>query len=174
MSDDLKSAAMSRFNQGDFDGALSILGAVVNLDPNDWNALYLLGQCHRFNGNFDEAKRYLVSAGNINSEEAPIWQAIGIIEQKTGNFPAAISAFKRAVKINPNAELAYNSLALTHKLAGEIELSSETYEKGLQALSRNIVIRMKNDEKNQINKHVDFGHGVWLNYAMYGYLSCDA
>ena len=168
MSSDLKETAIERIQQGDYLGALDLFTEIVRLNPDDWNTLYLIGQCHRFTGKLEEAVQYLNKALKINSEDAPIWQALGIAEQQRENYDLAVSAFKKAINIEPNYDLAYNSLALTHKMAGDIQIASDMYDEGLRALSRKLVLSMKNDESSQIFKHSDFGRGVWLEYAMSG------
>src|SRR5947207_3125506 len=64
----------------------------------------------------------------------------------------AIMAFRRAIEIDSDYELAYNSLALTQRTSGELDKALYNYDAGAKALARRIVKAMRNSRSNPILK----------------------
>jgi hypothetical protein len=58
------------------------------------------------------------------------------VTQRRAGFPAAIEAIKRALELDRDYVLGYNTLAMTQKLMGAYEKSAHNYEEGLKALAR--------------------------------------
>src|SRR5437899_9773432 len=86
---------------------------VVRLAPSQWNAWYMAGQCCRFLNNIDGAIQHLSRAAELKRDEPSIFLALGIALQLNPQSDKAIMAFRRAIEMGSDYELAYNSLALT-------------------------------------------------------------
>lgn len=125
---------------------------VVRLAPSQWNAWYMAGQCCRFLNNIDGAIQHLSRAAELKRDEPSIFLALGIAFQLNTQSDKAIMAFRRAIEIDSDYELAYNSLALTQRTSGELDKALYNYDAGAKALARRIVKAMRNSRSNPILK----------------------
>jgi tetratricopeptide (TPR) repeat protein len=161
----MRERALKLFQEGQHGDALTLFRSVIEANPNDWNCIYLAGQCCRSLNDIDGAIKYLLEATGINPNEPPMWLALGIAYQLKENWGDAIGALREALEIDPDYVLAFNSLALTQKKMGELEKSAHNYDAGVIALSRSIVESMINAFDNQIFSHRGSTNNLWMEYA---------
>ncbi len=154
--------------QGAFKEALPILESVIHDDPDDWNSIYLAGQCWRFLGNTSKAINLLKSSLSLHNKDSSVWLALGIAQQLEDKYPDAISSLKRAIDLDPDSAVAYNSLALTSKKNNEPKVAKDVYEGGIKALSRSIAKKLVNNKNNTIFNHANLDAYLWTEYAMFG------
>lgn len=147
--------------------ALDILNQVVVADPSHWNAWYLAGQCYRFLGDADGAVQHLSRAADLRRDDPSILLALGIAFQQGSRWNEAIASFRRAIEIDEDFELAYNSLALTQKKRGELDKALHNYDAGVRALGRRIAKSMINSRRNPILKNRETAGRLWVEYASY-------
>jgi tetratricopeptide (TPR) repeat protein len=158
-----------------FDKALLLLHRALDTDPTHWGAWYMAGQCCRFLNDIDGAIEHLLHAAEISSDEPPVFLALGIALQLRERWDEAVEAFRQAIAINPDYELAYNSLALTQKKRGEFNEALYNYDAGAKALARRIGKAMQNSPTSPIHKHRELLVGtLWIEYVGYAalYLAC--
>jgi len=130
----------------------------------------MAGQCCRFLGDIDGAIEHLSRAADLKRDVAPIFLALGIAFQLRNQWGDAIETFRHALEIDPDYDLAYNSLALTQKKNGELDKALHNYDAGAKALSRRIVKSMRNDRSSLILKHQETVGTLWFEYAGYAAL----
>jgi len=167
MTSDLVSRAIDFIKAQRFGDALPLLKQGIQIDPSNWNNLYMAGQCCRFLNDLPGAVSYLQRAAAIKSDEPSVLLALGIVLQLKGEFHDAVNAFRRAIKVDPDYELAYNSLAFTQKKMGELEKALHNYHAGVKALARKIVRPMQNSRASRIIKHRTTRHNLWVEHAMH-------
>jgi tetratricopeptide (TPR) repeat protein len=160
--------AIELMKEGRFGEALPLLRGVVGQDPSQWNAWYMAGQCCRFLNDFDGAIEHLTRATELTTDQPAVFSALGIALQQQSRWGEAVNALRRAIEIDPDYELAYNSLALTQKMSGELDKALDNYEAGVKALTRRIVKVMRNDRASPILKHRDTTGTLWVEHASYG------
>ncbi len=153
-----------------FGEALPLLRRAINEDPLRSNAWYMAGQCCRFLNDIDAAIAYLSRATELKSDEPAFLLALGIALQLRERWDDAINAFRQAIELDPDYDLAYNSLALTQKKRGELTKALDCYDAGTEALARRIVKSMRNDRSSPILKHRETVGNLWVKYAGYGAL----
>lgn len=153
-----------------FGEALHLLRRAIEQDPSQWNAWYMAGQCCRYLNDVDGAIDYLSRAAKLKKDEPPIFLALGIAFQLNTQWDDAIEAFRRAIEIDSDYELAYNSLALTQKKRGELDKALHNYDAGAKAIARRIAKAMQNSRISSILKHRDTAGSLWTKYAMYAAL----
>jgi tetratricopeptide (TPR) repeat protein len=168
MSNDLNDQAIELMKAGRFAEAIPLFRKAIELDPSHWGYWYMAGQCCRFLNELENAVTYLKKAVALKSDEPSVLLALGITLQLTNRFNEAIDAFRKAIEINPDYELAYNSLALTQKKQGKLELALHNYDAGVKALTRRIVKGMRNDRSSKIFKHRNFENQLWMEYCTFG------
>ncbi len=153
-----------------FGEALHLLRRIIEQDPSQWNAWYMAGQCCRYLNDVDGAIDHLSRAAKLKKDSPPIFLALGIAFQLNTQWDDAIEAFRRAIEIDSDYELAYNSLALTQKKRGELDKALHNYDAGAKALARRIAKAMRNSQISSILKHRDTAGSLWTEYAMYAAL----
>lgn len=166
--DNANQRIITLLNAGSYETALPLLRQAMERDPSDWNNWYMAGQCCRFMNDFEAAVAYLKRALALRANEPRVLLGLGIAFQLSNRIPEAMVAFHDAIQIDPDYELAYNSLALTQEKQGKIELAFHTYDCGLKALSRRIVKNLRNDRSNPMFKHGETESLLWFEYATYG------
>jgi len=150
--------------------ALVALRDPLSRQPVTWQALYLAGQSHLGLNDAALAVNSLREAAAAAPRVAPVFLALGIALQKQGEFNESKNALARAIEIDGDYALAFNSLAMTQKLAGELEKALHNYDAGCKALARRIVKGMRNHRDSPIVKHRDTRRTIWLEHALYGAL----
>jgi tetratricopeptide (TPR) repeat protein len=167
MSNDLNDRAIELMQARRFAEAIPLFRKAIEQDPSHWGYWYMAGQCYRFLNDLDNAVTYLKKSVALKSDEPTVQLALGIALQLTNRFEEAIDAFRRAIEIDPDYELAYNSLALTQKKQGKLDLALHNYDAGAKALSRRIVKSMRNDRSSKIFKHLNVEHKLWMDYCIF-------
>jgi tetratricopeptide (TPR) repeat protein len=160
--------AMMLMKEQRFPEALSKIKDLLSHHPSDWNLLYLAGQCCRFMNDFSNSIRYLREAAGLNINDPGIMLALGIALQMDQKLHEAIEEFKKAIEIDPDYEIAYNSLAMTQKKMGKLNEAIHNYDAGAKALARRIVKEMSNYKENRIFKHRNTPQQLWIQYAIFG------
>lgn len=92
-------------------------------DPLHYGNWYGAGQCFRFTNDFANAISHLAKASQLNPKRKPYFSRAGIALQLTDKFDEAINAFRRALDIYLNYDLAFNSLALTQMKQGDFDIA---------------------------------------------------
>lgn len=170
MSEESTSKGSALIDEGRFDEALDVLRPEISLNPKDWYAWYLAGQCYRFKQDTDNATLYLSRAAELKPDAPSVSLALGIAHQLAERWDAAIDAFRRAIELDRNYAAAYNSLALTQKKRGELDKAAHNYDAGLKALARHIAGGLRNDRSSRIFKHEDTSGHLWVQHALYAAL----
>jgi predicted Zn-dependent protease len=85
------------------DKALVSLQQAVDLFPNYFAALDLLGQEHVKRGNYEGAQPFLIRAIAVNRRSPSTWYALGYAQYKLRQLPAATESLNKSVSYNPNS-----------------------------------------------------------------------
>lgn len=171
MVQDLLESGFDLMKDQRYHEALGVIRRVLDSDPSNWNAWYLAGQCCRFLGDLDGAIRHLSRAVALNVDSPPVFLALGIAFQMQGKWKESIDAFHRAIEIDPDYVLAYNSLALTQRKSGEYEKALHNYDVGARVLGRRIVGSMQNSRSSPIVQPYETIVNIWMKYASYAMLA---
>jgi tetratricopeptide (TPR) repeat protein len=168
MSNHLNDRAIKLMQARRFAEAIPLFRKAIEQDSSHWGSWYMAGQCYRFLDDLENAVTYLKQAVALKSDEPSVLLALGIALQLTNRFNEAVEAFRRAIEINPDDELAYNSLALTQKKQGTLDLALHNYDAGAKAISRRIVKNLRNDRSSKIFKHRNIEYQLWMEYCIFG------
>jgi tetratricopeptide (TPR) repeat protein len=168
MSDDLNDHAIKLVQEGYYAQAIPFFHKAIEKEPLHWNHWYLLGQCYRFANDLENALICLKRAAALNTDDPSIFLALGIALQLTNHLNEAVEKFHKAIDLDPDFDLAYNSLALTQEKQGDLDLAIDTFDFGAKALTRKIIKNMRNDRSNKILKHFSIEHENWIKYCIFG------
>lgn len=156
--------------KAEFSQAIPFLVRAINEDPLHYGNWYMAGQCFRFIGDYQHAIRYLKKAAELGRDEKSVFLALGIALQLSEQFDEAIDAFRRALEIDPNYDLAFNSLALTQMKNGDYGLALHNYDVAIKSMACHIAESLDNSRSRGIIKHHDSPHMLWAEFAMFGAL----
>jgi superkiller protein 3 len=85
-----------------YDAAREYVQAAISISPATWLYHYLLGLVERSTNHLTDARASLETAAKLQSTEAPVFNALGEVLLEQGERQAAIAAFEKAVKLEPN------------------------------------------------------------------------
>jgi len=103
-------AAAEKVRGGDFDGALAMLGPIIEKNPKDSNALYILGMAHQKKGQWPEAVAAFLQVRELSPAFAAVHYQLGVCYQQSGEADKALAAYAEAMRLDPaNPDSAYNS-----------------------------------------------------------------
>ena len=123
---------LALFKEGDFAGAIEKLKAAIEIDPENNEAHYNLGEVYLQQENFAEGIAATRRAIELNDKDvmAHVNLATGLINQ--GKQEEALREFDRAIELDPNNALARFNRGLTHLQAMRIDEAREDWQKYLE------------------------------------------
>ena len=92
--------------------ALQQLTAWINLKPKDSKGYLLRSRLRMEDSQLDKAIQDLQQATNIDSQNYEIWQWLGKIYYRQGQYLKAIQAFNRVLELNPSLVEIHLDMAL--------------------------------------------------------------
>lgn len=103
-------AAAEKVRSGDHDGALAMIRPIVEKNPQDSNALYILGMALQKKAQWDEAEAAFLKVRELVPNFAAVHYQLGVCYQQSGEADKALAAYAEAMKLDPaNPDSAYNS-----------------------------------------------------------------
>jgi tetratricopeptide (TPR) repeat protein len=124
-----ESAEMIR--QGDYDGALVKLKAILEKDPNDLNAVYLTGMAYLKKRMWAEAMGPFLRVTELSPKFAAAYYQLGVCHQQQKEDEKALLDYQKAMELDPaNPDSPYNSGLILFGL-NRVEESLALFEKTL-------------------------------------------
>ena len=103
-------AAAEKVRGGDYDGAMAQLKPILEKNPKDSNALYILGMAHQKKAQWAEAAATFLQVRELTPAFAAVHYQLGVCFQQTGELDKALAAYARAMDLDPaNPDSAYNA-----------------------------------------------------------------
>ena len=126
--------AVEKHNQGNLREAEEIYKKVLEKQPDNPNALHLLGLIMHQSGKNDEAINLIKKAISFNPS-AMYYGNLGMIYDFLGNEEKSAECFEKALEINPNygnAHLAHYNLGVFYKEKGEFEEALTHFDRAIE------------------------------------------
>ncbi len=102
--------AKEKIRQGDYDGAITMLEDVLDKDPKDPNALYLIGMSYSKKQMYTEAIEALVQVVQYAPNFAPAQFELAIGYQNRGDTDIALEHYRKTLELDPNnPDAAFNA-----------------------------------------------------------------
>jgi serine/threonine protein kinase/tetratricopeptide (TPR) repeat protein len=98
-------------HKGSYSAAIEMFKKSLDLNPNNWMAVYNLGELKNTSGLFHEALLHLQNAILINPADPYNYKEIAITYKELGNFQEAEYCSKKALELQPDFASAYDELA---------------------------------------------------------------
>jgi Tfp pilus assembly protein PilF len=100
----------------------------LNVNPENADAAYQLGQLYYESSHFDEARAWLTQAVKLRSHFPEAHVALGLILMQTGDETAAFNEFQQAVKQAPDDRMAHYHLAQLYQKSGRKEEANREFD----------------------------------------------
>ncbi|MFN7946084.1 MAG: tetratricopeptide repeat protein [Blastocatellia bacterium] len=114
------------------DAGVVSLKKAIELFPNYFDALELLGIEYVRNGQYDEAIAVLKKALEINDRAARTMYALGVAHLKLSHLKEAIEYLEKSAKVDPTSSNTQMMLGLAYGSSGMFEQSESAFRKALQ------------------------------------------
>ena len=105
----------------DYERSLRFMQRYANSVPNGERtsvAYFFIGEIHRFRRQFRHADIAYTMAVQLEPGLALWWYRLGSVREAAGDFPQAVDAYERAVRLNPDYREANDGLARTRRQTG--------------------------------------------------------
>ncbi len=120
--------AVAVHQAGDLERAEKIYQKIFASDPNNADALNLLGAIELERKNFPEAEKYCRQACKLQPGRSAYFCNLGLALKGMGVFDDAIVAYRRAIKLDPRFVDAHFNLGLTLWKAGCLEEALKVFQ----------------------------------------------
>ena len=121
--------AYQNHRKNNFKDAENLYREVLKIDPNHFEANFLLGTLLSQIKNFNEAKQLLQKAIEIQPNHSDVYYTLGIVFKELKEFQKAIDSYEKAIEIQPDHIKAYNNLGVIFKQLNEFQKAIDSYEK---------------------------------------------
>lgn len=172
MDENLRNELLDRgvtcFTNNQFTEAITHFRQIIDQDPTDWNAKYLVGQCYRFLGDYPTAISYLEKALSLRDDESSVYHELGVAYQLNGDYSDSLDALAKGKDLDPENEVFYISYAMTRKAQGEYEKALGNYQSAFKMLGNRITRFMRNSRRTPIFPHPECPFHLWMDCAIEG------
>ncbi|HYN32867.1 MAG TPA: methyltransferase [Ilumatobacteraceae bacterium] len=129
--------AMSLLRDGRLDGAESILGEVLSVQPGQPDALHLLGLCHHERTDPESAERLIREAIRCWPDGDPqvcvAWNNLGNVLVESAQPEAAVEAYRVALSAHREASGTWNNLAGLLRRLGRLDEAEQAARQAVAA-----------------------------------------
>lgn len=115
----------------DPDGALALLKGVLDKDPKDANALFLMGVSYGQKKMHREAVVALTRVVELTPTFAPAYFELGLRHQQLGDRTKALAAYEKALALEPGHEVAAYNVGLILFESDRIDEALSRFQSGL-------------------------------------------
>jgi tetratricopeptide (TPR) repeat protein len=126
--------ARVHMRMGNYPGAEPDLRRVLQMDPDNWVALFNLGFLLYRSGNYEEAIERLQQVIRLRPDHPDAPYYLGMAYMRLGDEDGARGAFEQAIRLNPDNPAVYQNLGLLLVRQGRVE-EGERHLKTFKELS---------------------------------------
>jgi Flp pilus assembly protein TadD len=113
--------------------ALSLFERVLQLNPENWSAMWLVGKVHQRLGDYVAALSWFERAYQVNPSQPDVAREASMCAMHVGRHDAAIVFAHRAIQIEPANAGLHANLALAYLLSGRIANAQASIERSVAA-----------------------------------------
>lgn len=124
--------AIAHLRAGRLDEAKDVLQQVAEADPQDWQALHLLGLIAYRQGQLLEAATLIRLCLDVYPNLAEAFSDLGVVLKDMGELDDAQAACEKAISIKPAFPPAFNNLGNVFKAMGQLQDAAECYRHAVE------------------------------------------
>jgi len=132
-------SALAHHQQGDLKRAIPGYRKFLKKNPNHPVALSYLGLACFEAEKFTEARTHLTRKLNTSGGDAEVYNLLGLVEIRTGNADAALTAFAKAVELAPGFAKGWNNLGNAYRERGQLSDAIQCFENAVAADDGNLL-----------------------------------
>ncbi|MFK7956965.1 MAG: tetratricopeptide repeat protein [Lysobacterales bacterium] len=125
-------SAIELHRAGDSQAAEKAYRAILNDQPEHFEALHFLGLIRQEAGDLNEALDLVEKAIELKPEAATYHATLGSIRFAQGDIPSARANYEQALSLNPNLRQGHNTLGYLQLQMGEPALAEKTFNTALR------------------------------------------
>ena len=143
--------AIQYHKSGQFQKAEYQYKRILGTDPNQPDALHLLGVMAYQTGNLDEAIHLIKKAVQNNPKNPFYYNALGAVFNAQGRHAEALSSYRSALQLDPDYVDAYYNMGNSLQKQGKLDQAVSSYQQALEIDSNHVDAwyNMGNALKNQ-------------------------
>lgn len=119
-------------NQGKTGEATAYYEAILKVDPDQPDALHLLGLVASTRHDYSRAEELIRRALTIVPESSVFYGNLGVVLRRAGRVDEAIEAYHTAIELDPSSADAYFNLGKSLKLKGDIQSAEQAFRKSTE------------------------------------------
>lgn len=124
--------AAQLIKESKFEDAHTVLGELLQREPQNPRILFALGQVSKALGQLDKAQDFMEQALQLAPNEADWYSQLGDLLSSQGKLEASIKFYQQAVDLKPDHIQALNNIAVAQSRLGQVEASIRSYRQVLQ------------------------------------------
>ena len=124
--------AINHHKKGNFLNAEDLYNKILEVNPEHFQAIFLLGSLSAQINKYDKAIQLLQKAIQINPNHADSYFNLGNVFKDIGDHSNAANYFQKAIQINPAYAAAYNNLGIVLNISGQRQQSIDCYKKAIE------------------------------------------
>jgi tetratricopeptide (TPR) repeat protein len=108
------------------DHALQLFSRVIDLNSDNWSAMWFVGKIHQRYGDQSAALEWFARAHNLNSKQVDVLREASLCAMELGRSKEAISYASSALDLRPSDAGLQSNLALAFLLAGRLDEAKQS------------------------------------------------
>lgn len=124
------SYALASLEKGKTEEAIPNLQKAIEIFPNYYDALLLLGNQFISKQQFEDAENVLMKALEVNSRGVGCYEGLGYVKYKLNKREEAVGLLEKALQINSKSEDSYVWLGIIHRMSKNYEIAESILKKG--------------------------------------------
>lgn len=124
--------AFESYKEGNLLKAENICREILDVQPNNMDALYFLAEICYSSQKYDLAIEYIKNVLQYNPANAEAYNNLGLIYQEKEQFNEAVEYYEKALQLNPNLPDSYLNLGFVLQKTGRIDEGIIYYKKALK------------------------------------------
>jgi len=108
--------------------AIADMEKAVSIQPNFASLRRDLGMLQFQQQNYPEAAKHLAKAAELDVDEAPLYNFLGISLSRTGQLRKAIDSYRHALKLDPNLAEAHLNLGFAYQRSNSPQAARKEYQ----------------------------------------------
>jgi protein O-GlcNAc transferase len=133
--------AVALHRQGHLERASALYQEVLRGDPNNADALHLLGLTADQQGRLEDATELIRQAIALNSDSADFRDSLGQALQRLGRLEEAGESYREALRLRPDGAEIHSRLGAVLQQQGDVPLAIASYREALQLMPNFVVAR---------------------------------
>ena len=130
--------ALKNHQKNNFEVAEKFYKKILEVDPDHFKSIFLLGTLSAQTKNFNQAKQLLQKAIEINPNHNEAHNNLGNVLMELKEFEKAKNCYEKAIQIYPNYTDAHNNLGIVFHKLKESEKAINCYKKVIQIQPNNV------------------------------------